>query len=99
MTALFAVLYPFRLPYWLAESVGYLLNSLKSSRLETGFDLPILGSVTETFLSARCVYMLADSLDLWSENEKTQHYTVDHLALRSMKNGANSVMPCELQDT
>ena len=28
-----------------------------------------------------------------------QHYTVDHLALRSMKNGANSVMPCELQDT
>ena len=36
---------------------------------------------------------------LWSENEKTQHYTVDHLARGSMKNGANSVMPCELQDT
>ena len=30
---------------------------------------------------------------------QTQHYTVDHLALRLMKNGANSVMPCELQDT
>jgi len=24
---------------------------------------------------------------------------VDHLARGSMKNGANSVMPCELQDT
>ena len=34
-----------------------------------------------------------------SENLTTQHYTVDHLALGSMKNGANSVMPCELQDT
>ena len=28
-----------------------------------------------------------------------QHYTVDHLAWGSMKNGANSEMPCELQDT
>ena len=28
-----------------------------------------------------------------------QHYTVDHLARGSMKNGANSVMPCELQNT
>ena len=33
-----------------------------------------------------------------SENQ-IQHYTVDHLAQGSMKNGANSVMPCELQDT
>ena len=28
-----------------------------------------------------------------------QHYTVDYLAQGSMKNGANSEMPCELQDT
>ncbi len=28
-----------------------------------------------------------------------QHYTVDHLARGSMKNGANSVTQCELQDT
>ena len=27
-----------------------------------------------------------------------QHYTVDYLAQGSMKNGANSEMPCELQD-
>ena len=33
-----------------------------------------------------------------SENQ-IQHYTVDHLAQGSMKNGANSEMPCELQDT
>ena len=38
---------------------------------------------------------------LWTSvrESKTQHYTVDHLARGSMKNGANSVMPCELQDT
>ena len=28
-----------------------------------------------------------------------QHHTVDHLARGSMKNGANSVTQCELQDT
>ena len=28
-----------------------------------------------------------------------QHYTVDYLAQGSMKNGVNSEMPCELQDT
>ena len=31
--------------------------------------------------------------------KKNKYYTVDHLARGLMKKGANSVMPCELQDT
>jgi len=31
--------------------------------------------------------------------KKIQHFTVDHLARESMKNGASSVILCELQDT
>ncbi len=97
-TALFEVLYPFRLPPG-GRVVGYLLNSSKSPRLETGFDLPMSGFCSRDLPLCEVSLHVADSLDLRSENEKTQHYTVDHLARGSMKNGANSVMPCELQDT
>ena len=59
-------------------------------------DLPPVGMCSQPLF---CSPLLRS--DLWTQvwESKTQHYTVDHLARGSMKNGANSVMPCELQDT
>ena len=55
---------------------------------------PLEGLSAIPFVS---LYLLS-TRTLLSENQ-IQHYTVDHLAQGSMKNGANSEMPCELQDT
>ncbi len=60
---------------------------------------PMLGCAADTFLLCLSLVERDTVSGRRSENEKTQHYTVDHLARGSMKNGANSVMPCELQDT
>lgn len=70
------------------KAVIQLLKSLASG---LGFVLPHVGLV-ENGMSQ--TYLLAFVLET-----QIQHYTVDHLARGSMKNGANSVTQCELQDT
>ena len=55
-------------------------------------------SPLEGLSAIRLLAYLLSTRTFQSENQ-IQHYTVDHLAQGSMKNGANSEMPCELQDT
>ena len=50
-------------------------------------------------LSSLSIVSFTQSIQMTSLKIQIQHYTVDHLAQGSMKNGANSEMPCELQDT
>ena len=84
----------YRTPFEFARVVGCptVQRAPASARVR---DLPPRWEVQLTHAFA----LLAKSLWTSVRESKTQHYTVDHLARGSMKNGANSVMPCELQDT
>ena len=84
----------YRTPFESARVVGCptVQRAPASARVR---DLPPRWEVQLTHAFA----LLAKSLWTSVRESKTQHYTVDHLARGSMKNGANSVMPCELQDT
>ena len=66
-------------------------SASKSLASGLGFVLPPLMGLWKT--------VLAYKEPAFELETKTQHYTVDHLARGSMKNGANSVTQCELQDT
>ena len=84
----------YRTPFEFARVVGCptVQRAPASARVR---DLPPRWEVQLTHAFA----LLTKSLWTSVRESKTQHYTVDHLARGSMKNGANSVMPCELQDT
>ena len=84
----------YRTPFEFARVVGCptVQRAPASARVR---DLPPRWEVQLTHTFA----LLTKSLWTSVRESKTQHYTVDHLARGSMKNGANSVMPCELQDT
>ena len=75
--------------YWL-----YLCSWFKQLALWLSCDLPLLGCFNCLIVSLLLKAFRSTSLKI-----QIQHYTVDHLAQGSMKNGANSEMPCELQDT
>ena len=57
-------------------------------------DLPLMGCCSHCFVCFSC----PEALRQYALKIQIPHYTVDHLAQGSMKNGANSEMPCELQD-
>ena len=69
-------------------------SRLKLVALRLSCDLPLQGC-----LNCRIVSLLNKAFRCCSLKIQIQHYTVDYLAQGSMKNGANSEMPCKLQDT
>ena len=75
--------------YWL-----YLCSWFKQLALWLSCDIPLLGCFNCLIVSLLLKAFRSTSLKI-----QIQHYTVDYLAQGSMKNGANSEMPCELQDT
>ena len=71
-----------------------LLVGLNLVALRLSCDLPLQGCFNCLFVS-----LLTKAFRSYVLKIQIQHYTVDYLAQGSMKNGANSEMPCELQDT
>ena len=69
-------------------------SCLKLVALRLSCDLPLQGC-----LNCRIVSLSNKAFRCCSLKIQIQHYTVDYLAQGSMKNGANSEMPCKLQDT
>ena len=84
------------LAIWLWLSFGPGLLSRRRPPTALSCDLPLDGLSSCQLLAEHSVLSTQAFTSLKTQ---IQHYTVDYLAQGSMKNGANSEMPCELQDT